>query len=279
MVRLLVKWVKHKQGEKFMIRSLWTAASGMAAQQMQVDVVANNLANTNTTGFKKSRANFQDLMYQTLQVAGATTPGGGQIPSGIQVGMGTKPAGVQKIFTQGDFVQTGNDLDIAIEGDGFFQVISGADGEELYTRAGNFTLDSEGYITTPAGDRLQPEIALPVETVLITIQSDGQLTAYGQGDTELLSEQINTYIFINPGGLFAMGRNLLRPTEGSGDAIEGIPGTEGYGTLSNGFLELSNVSVVDEMVAMITGQRAYEASSKAVQTADSMLGIANNMKR
>ncbi len=260
-----------------MIRSLWTAASGMNAQQMTVDVVANNLANANTNGFKKSRANFQDLMYQTLLIAGADTPGGGQIPTGIQVGMGTKPSSVQKIFTQGDYIQTGNDLDMAIEGRGFFRVLNGD--EELYTRAGNFTLDSEGYITTPAGNRLQPEISLPEESVLVTVQSNGQLTVYGAGDAVLASEQINLYTFINPSGLFAVGQNLMRPTEGSGEPVEGTPGSEGFGTVSNTFLEVSNVSVVEEMVAMIVGQRAYEANSKTVQTADSMLGIANGIKR
>ncbi len=260
-----------------MIRAIWTAASGMEAQQMNVDVVANNLANVNTTGFKKSRANFQDLMYNTMLIAGATTPGGGQIPTGIQVGMGTKPSSVQKLFTQGDFIQTGNDLDMAIEGRGFFKVLNNA--EELYTRAGNFTLDSEGYITTSAGDRLQPEISLPGETVLINIQSNGQLNAYGAGDTILATEQINLYTFINPAGLFAVGQNLLRQTEGSGEAVEGTPGDEGVGTISNTFLEISNVSIVEEMVAMIVGQRAYEANSKSVQTADSMLSVANGIKR
>lgn len=256
---------------------MWSAASGMVAQQINVDVVSNNLANVNTTGFKKSRANFQDLMYNTMLIAGATTPGGGQIPTGIQVGMGVKPSSVQKLFTQGDFIQTGNDLDMAIEGNGFFQVLQ--NGEELYTRAGNFTLDSEGYITTPAGDRLQPEISLPEETVLVTIQSNGQLTVYGEGDEILSEEQINLYTFINPAGLFAVGQNLLRQTEGSGEAVEGTPGDEGVGTILNTFLEGSNVSVVEEMVAMIVGQRAYEANSKSVQTADSMLSIANGIKR
>ena len=260
-----------------MIRGIWTAASGMAAQQMGIDVVANNLANSNTTGFKKSRINFQDLMYQTIMVAGADTPSGGQIPVGIQVGMGVKPSAVQKVFTQGDYVETGNDLDIAIEGKGFLKVLSGD--EELYTRAGNFSLDSEGYITTAHGDRLQPEISLPAETVLITIQSNGKLTAYGLGDEELASAQINLYSFPNAGGLYAVGKNLMRQTEASGEAVEGTPGSDGFGTVTNGFLEMSNVSVVDEMVSMIVVQRAYEASSKALQTADSMLQMANNVKR
>jgi flagellar basal-body rod protein FlgG len=244
---------------------------------MGIDVTANNLANSNTTGFKKSRCNFQDMMYQTLLIAGADTPSGGQIPSGIQLGMGTKPGSVQKVFTQGDYVETGNQLDMAIEGKGFFKVLHGD--EELYTRAGNFTLDSEGFITTPNGDRLQPEISLPAETVIVTVQSNGTLTAFGLGDEILTTEQINLYTFPNPAGLYAVGRNLLRQTEGSGDSVEGTPGTEGFGTISNNFLEMSNVSIVDEMVHMIIVQRAYEANSKALQTADSMLQMANNVKR
>ena len=260
-----------------MIRALWTAATGMNAQQMQTDVVANNLANSSTTGFKKSRANFEDLMYQTMLVAGATTPGGGQVPTGIQVGMGVKPAGVQKLFTQGDYVQTGNDLDMSIQGDGFFRVLHGD--EELYTRAGNFTLDSEGFITTPSGDRLQPEIALPPETTLVTLQDNGTMTVHGAEDQILATEEINVYTFVNNAGLFAVGNNLFRPTEGSGEAVENIPGEDGAGTVINNNLEMSNVSVVEEMVAMIVGQRAYEANSKSVQTADSMLSTANGLKR
>ena len=260
-----------------MIRGIWTAASGMNAQEMRINVVSNNLANANTTGFKKSRANFQDLMYQTLLIAGATTPGGGQIPTGIQVGMGVKPSGVQKIFTQGDYTQSGNDLDMSIQGKGFFRVMHGD--QELYTRAGNFTLDSEGYITTNIGDRLQPEIALPPETTLVTVQNNGQLTAHGDEDTILATANITLVSFVNPAGLFAVGQNLFRPTEASGDPVEGTPGENGLGILSNQSLEMSNVSVVEEMVAMIVGQRAYEANSKSLQTGDSMLSIANGLKR
>ncbi len=260
-----------------MIRGLWSAASGMNAQQMTIDVIANNLANSSTAGFKKSRANFQDLMYHTMQIAGATTQAGGQIPTGIQVGMGTRPASVQKLYSQGDYVHTGNDLDIAIEGRGFFKVLHGD--EELYTRAGNFNVDSEGYVSTSAGDRLQPEISLPSDTVILTVQADGTLTAYGDGDVELASEQINLYSFVNPAGLFSAGQNLVRPTDGSGEAVEGTPGQDGMGTTANRYLEMSNVSVVEEMVAMIVGQRAYEANSKSITTADSMLGIANGIKR
>ncbi len=260
-----------------MIRALWTAATGMNAQQMHTDVVANNLANSSTTGFKKSRANFEDLMYQTILIAGATTPGGGQVPTGIQVGMGVKPSGVQKIFTQGDYKQTDNDLDMAIQGHGFFRVLHG--NEELYTRAGNFTLDSQGYITTADGDRLQPEISIPPNATLITLQGNGTLTVHGANSTILATDQINVNTFVNPAGLFAVGNNLLRPTEGSGPATEQTPGENGSGTVVNNYLEMSNVSVVEEMVSMIVGQRAYEANSKAVQTADSMLGIANGLKR
>jgi flagellar basal-body rod protein FlgG len=249
----------------------------MNAQQMQTDVVANNLANASTTGFKKSRANFEDLMYKTMQVAGQTTPGGGQVPSGIQIGMGVKPAGIQKLFTQGDYIQTDNQLDMAIQGNGFFRVLHGD--EELYTRAGNFTLDSEGFLTTPSGDRLQPEISLPAETVTVTLQDNGTLTANGDDETILATANVLLTSFINPSGLFAVGNNLFRPTEGSGPATEGTPGEDGLGTVVNNFLEGSNVSVVEEIVAMISGQRAYEANSKSIQTADSMLGTATGLKR
>jgi len=260
-----------------MIRALWSAATGMYAQQMQTDVVANNLANSSTTGFKKSRANFEDLMYRTMQVAGQTTPGGGQVPTGIQVGMGVKPTSVQKLFTQGDYSQTDNQLDIAIQGNGFFRVRHGD--EDLYTRAGNFTLDSEGYLTTPAGDRLQPEISLPVETVTVTLQDNGTLTAHGADESILATAQVLISTFVNPAGLFATGNNLFRPTEGSGAATERTPGEDGAGTVTNNFLEGSNVSVIEEMVAMISGQRTYEANSKSIQTADSMLSTANGLKR
>lgn len=260
-----------------MIRGIWTAATGMSAQQLNIDNVANNLANANSTGFKKSRANFEDLMYQTFLIAGATTPGGGQVPTGIQVGMGVRPSSVQKIYTQGDFVQTGNDLDMAIQGHGFFKVLH--DDTELYTRAGNFTLDSEGYITTSAGDRLQPEIAIPQGTILVSVQPNGQLTAHGQDDTILLQTDIPLYTFINSSGLFAVGDNLLRPTDGSGEAVEGTPGVDGVGSLINQSLEMSNVNIVDEMVAMIVGQRSYEANSKALTTGDRMLETANGLKR
>ncbi len=260
-----------------MIRSLWSAATGMNAQQMQTDVVANNLANSNTTGFKKSRANFEDLMYKTMQVAGQTTPGGGQVPTGIQIGMGVKPSGVQKLFTQGNYIQTDNQFDMAIQGKGFFKVRHGD--EDLYTRAGNFTLDSEGFLTSPSGDRLQPEISIPADTVTVTLQDDGTLSSFGADEAILSTENILTSTFINPAGLFAVGNNLFRPTQGSGEATEGTPGENGAGTTVNNFLEGSNVSVIEEMVSMIAGQRSYEANSKSIQTADTMLSTANGLKR
>jgi flagellar basal-body rod protein FlgG len=249
----------------------------MGAQQMQTDVTANNLANSSTSGFKKSRASFEDLMYRTIKIAGQTTPGGGQVPTGIQVGMGVKPSGVKKVFTQGDYVQTGNQLDFAIQGQGFFRVIHGD--TDMYTRAGDFTLDSDGFITTPGGDRLQPEISIPIEATTITLDSDGTLTINGSGDEIIATENVLVTTFINPSGLFAAGQNLYHPTEGSGDPVEGTPGENGAGTTINNYLEMSNVSVVEEMVNMIVGQRAYEANSKTVQTADSMLSTANGLKR
>ncbi len=260
-----------------MIRSLWSAATGMSAQQIQTDVVANNLANSSTTGFKKSKANFEDLMYNTLLIAGQTTPGGGQVPTGIQIGMGVKPAGIQKIFTQGDYVETGNQFDFAIQGKGFFRVLHGD--EEVYTRAGNFTLDSDGFITTPSGDRLQPEISIPVEATTVVLQDNGTLTVFSNDQGILATENVLISTFVNPAGLFAMGGNLFRATEGSGEAVEVTPGEDGAGTTLNNYLEMSNVSVIEEMVAMIVGQRAYEANSKSIQTADAMLSTANGLKR
>ncbi len=261
-----------------MLRGLWTAATGMAAQQLNVDIIANNLANVNTAGFKKSRADFQDLMYHTLRMPGAMTAAGTQLPTGIQVGMGSKPMGVQKIFSQGDYNQTQNELDLAIEGKGFFMVVS--NDEEVYTRAGSFKIDSEGYICTSAGDRLQPEITIDPTAVSISIDSGGRLVVWGpDAETPLAEEDIKLYSFPNPAGLYSMGRNLYRPSQASGEATEGTPGLDGFGTIAQGYLEMSNVNVVEEMVGMIIAQRAYEVNSKAIQTADNMLQMANNIKR
>jgi flagellar basal-body rod protein FlgG len=260
-----------------MMRSLWTAATGMNAQQLSIDVISNNLANVNTASFKKNRAEFEDLMYQTMRVAGSPTEGDNMIPVGIQVGMGVRPVAVHKFFTQGDFQNTGNPLDVAIEGDGFFQVQVGE--QVMYTRAGAFKLNSDGTVVTANGYVLQPEFAVPQETRSISISENGRITALDSDSNELAAAEIPLYTFINPAGLDARGRNLYTPTPASGDPMEGVPGEENVGTLAQGFLEMSNVEVVDEMVAMIVGQRAYEMNSKAIQTSDSMLQIAVNLKR
>ena len=261
-----------------MLRSLWTAASGMSAQKLNMDIIANNLANVNTSGFKKSRADFEDLLYQNMKSPGADTSSGGQIPTGIQVGMGTRPVSVQKIFSQGDYTQTSNQFDLAIEGSGFFKILS--NGEEMYIRSGAFKLDSEGYLVTSQGDRLQPEFSIPENMVTFTVDSGGNMVAMeADGDTVVASGQLTIYNFINPSGLLSVGGNRFRPTAASGDPVEGNPGVDGLGTIAQGFLEMSNVDVVEEMVNMIAGQRAYEISSKSIKAADEMMQMANNIKR
>lgn len=260
-----------------MIRALYSSRTGMLGQQLQLDTVSNNLANVNTTGFKKSRAQFEDLFYQTIREVGVETSGGGQIPTGIQVGMGVRPTSVQRIFTQGDFVQTGNDLDVAIQGDGFFKIIR--NGNEYYTRSGTFKRDGEGYIVTGNGDRLQPEFAIPNNTITLTINDGGLITAMDAAQQVLGSVQLTLHNFINPAGLKSVGGNLLQETLASGAPIEANPGTEGLGTLAQTFLENSNVDVTEEMVNLIITQRAFEANSKTIQTADQLLSIANTLVR
>jgi len=260
-----------------MLRGLWSAASGMAAQKLTIDVISNNLANVNTVGFKKSRTDFQDLMYQTTKQAGSKTASGSEVPTGIQVGMGAMPVGVSKMFMQGDFKETKNELDLAIEGKGFFKVKSGD--EELYTRAGNFKLDTEGKVVTPNGDTLEPEISIEEDTVSISVDRFGKVTAFDPDGTGNEVGEITVYSFPNPAGLFSLGHNLFRATDASGDETEGTAGEDGLGTIAQGFIEMSNVDVVEEMVSMIMAQRAYEINSKAIQTADNMMQIANNIKR
>lgn len=262
-----------------MIRSLWTAASGMQAQTSNIDVISNNLANVNTSGFKRSRADFQDLLYDTLRPAGTSSGGGSQVPTGIQIGHGTRTVSTQKIFMQGDFQNTQNELDLAIEGQGFFQIVQ-ANGDLGYTRAGNFKMDSEGRMVSPDGLLLEPEITIPLDAIAVSIGSDGTISVLQAGQSA--PSEIGTIElarFVNPAGLQSIGRNLFIPTGASGDATTGTPGEDGFGTLAQGFLEMSNVSVVDEMVNMITAQRAYEINSKAIQAADDMLQTANNLKR
>ncbi len=262
-----------------MIRSLWTAASGMQAQTLNIDVISNNLANVNTTGFKKSRADFQDLLYETLSPAGAASSAGTQMPTGIQVGHGTSPAATQKIFMQGNYQYTQNKLDMAIEGDGFFQILQ-PNGEIAYSRAGAFKLNGDGEIVTSDGFLMEPGISIPPDSTAINIGIDGTVSVLQPGQTE--ASEIGTIElvkFINPAGLNSIGRNLYLGTSASGDPVTGIAGEDGFGTISQGYLEMSNVSVVDEMVNMITAQRAYEINSKAIQASDEMLQMANNLKR
>ncbi len=262
-----------------MIRSIWTAATGMQAQTLNIDVIANNLANVNTAGFKRSRADFQDLLYETLRPAGASSSEGTQVPVGIQLGHGTRPAAVNKIFLQGDFQKTDNELDLAVEGDGFFQILQ-LNGEIAYTRAGAFKLDSEGRIVTSDGFYLEPEITVPTDTVALSVGIDGTVSVVQAGATEATEiGTIELARFINPAGMHTIGRNLYVPTDASGDVVTGTAGEDGFGTIAQGYLEMSNVSVVDEMVNMITAQRAYEINSKTIQAADDMLQMANNIKR
>ncbi|HDM10485.1 MAG: flagellar basal-body rod protein FlgG [Deltaproteobacteria bacterium] len=262
-----------------MLRTLWIAASGMEAQELNIDVISNNLANVNTSGFKRSRADFQDLLYETLRLPGAASAAGTRVPTGIQLGHGTRPVAIQKIFLQGDYQHTQNELDMAIEGDGFFQVLQ-PNGEVAYTRAGAFKLDSEGRIVTSDGFPVEPEISIPNDTTKISIGTDGTVSVLQAGEIE--STEVGTIElarFINPAGLKSIGRNLYLPTSASGDAVVGTAGEDGFGTIAQGYLEMSNVSVVEEMVNMIIAQRAYEINSKAIQTADEMLQMANNVKR
>ncbi len=262
-----------------MIRSLWTSATGMQAQALNLDVIANNLANVNTAGFKKSRAEFQDLLYETLRPAGTASSQDTQVPAGIQIGHGTRPSTVLKIFSQGNMENTKNELDLAIEGDGFFQIIL-PNGETAYTRDGSFKLDSDGRIVNSDGFALEPEISIPSDALSISVGIDGTVSVLQAGDsTPSEIGTIELARFVNPAGLISTGRNLYITSEASGDEMTGTPGEDGLGSIAQGFLEMSNVSVVDEMVSMITAQRAYEINSKAIQTSDDMLQIANNLKR
>ena len=262
-----------------MIRALYTSSSGMQAQQLNLDAIANNLSNVNTAGFKRTRVDFQDLLYRTFPAPGTISAQGVTVPTGIQVGHGTRPVATQRIFSQGDFQQTENPLDLVIEDAGFFQILR-PDGTTAYTRSGAFKKDSTGKIVTSDGFPLQPGITIPADATSVTIGSDGTVSATVPGQTT--AQQVGTIQlarFVNPAGLIAVGRSMFVPTQASGDPIVANPGAEGMGTLSQGFLEMSNVKVVEEMVAMITSQRAYEVNSKAIQTADEMLSIANNMRR
>ena len=261
-----------------MIRALWTASTGMQAQQVNMDVIANNLANVNSSGFKKSRADFQDILYQTTRAAG-TGLDGGEVPTGVQVGLGSRVAAVQKVFTTGDFRQTENELDVAIEGPGFFQVTL-PDGAEAYTRSGALKKDSTGRLVTSDGFPLVPEVVIPEGATTITIGSGGSVEVILDGEsTPTQVGEFELIRFGNPAGLRNLGRNLYAETPTTGAPLAGTPGEEGFGTLSQGFLEGSNVNIMEEMVNMIAGQRAYEVNSKAIQTSDEMLSMTSQLIR
>lgn len=260
-----------------MIPALRTAASGMQAQQMNIDTIANNLANINTVGFRKSRAEFADLLYQTLRAPGSQSSPSTRVPAGIQLGLGVRLTSVQKLFHQGAVRPTHNTFDMAIQGNGFFQVLQ-PDGQFAYTRAGNFTVNENGQLVTHDGFLLQPQITIPQEAEAVTIEQDGTVSVLQQGQTTTLgSLQIAT--FINPAGLQAAGSTLFTETIASGAAILGTPGENQYGTILQGYQESSNVNLVEEMVDMILAQRAYEVNSKSIKSADAMLNTASGLAR
>jgi len=262
-----------------MMRSLYSAATGMKGQELNIDVISNNLSNVTTTGFKKNRVDFQDLLYQTLKEPGTPIATGTSAPVGIQLGHGVRAVATQKIFTQGEFEQTENPLDVTIEGEGFFQVQL-PNGEIAYTRDGAWKLNSTGQVVTSDGYLVIPNLVIPSNAIGINITQSGIVAVKlpNQVDLEVLG-QIELADFINPAGLKTIGRNLYIPSGSSGDPIVGIPGSQELGELAQGFIEMANVKVVEEMVNMIVAQRAYEANSKTIQTSDSMLQIANNLRR
>jgi len=260
-----------------MIRSLRTAATGMDAQQRKIDTTANNIANVNTTGFKRSRAEFQELIYQQVRASGnPNVPGGA--PTNVEVGLGVKTAATQKNFAQGTLESTENPLDVAIEGTGFFQVQQ-LDGTFSFTRAGNFKLDANGQLVTADGLPLEPAITVPPDATSIAIERDGRINITMPGDNTVQEVgQLQLVNFPNPAGLRSLGRGQFAPTEASGQQIIGLPGEQGLGEISQGFLEGSNVEIVNEMVSMIVSQRAYEINSKVIRTADEMLRTATNVR-
>jgi len=261
-----------------MLRSLYTAATGMEAQQLKMDTIANNIANANTTGFKKARPEFEDLLSETLRAASTPDPQGGSEPTPLQVGLGVKTGATTRSFSQGDLLNTGNPLDVAIEGTGFFRV-QRASGELAYTRAGNFRVDATGRLVTAHGDLVEPGINVPQEAKSLTLKPDGTLLATMPGREDAMElGQIELTTFQNPAGLSAIGGNLYEATGAAGDAVHGKPGETGVGTLSQGFLESANVKAVEEMIDMISTQRAYELNSKVIQTADQMLQRLTSMR-
>ena len=263
-----------------MFRSLYTAASGMQAQQLNLDTIANNLSNASTTGFRSRRLQFQDLIYQNMVMPGAAATQQTTVASGLQIGLGSRAQASEVIQLQGDLSATGNPLDLTIEGQGFFQVQLPS-GEIAYTRSGAFHLDAQGNVVTADGNPLQPSITIPQGATSITIGADGTVSATLAGQTA--AQQVGSIqlaLFANPGGLNSVGKNLFLSTTASGDPTIGTPGgSDGLGQIEQGYLEQSNVSVVDEFIAMIVAQRSYEASSRVVQAADQMFQLVNNLGR
>ncbi|MBP6096087.1 MAG: flagellar basal-body rod protein FlgG [Methyloversatilis sp.] len=254
-----------------MIRSLWIARTGMDAHQTQLDVITNNLANVSTNGFKRARAVFEDLLYQTMRQPGALNTQQNTIPSGLQIGTGVRPVATQRIHTQGNLQQSSNSLDVAVQGEGFFQ-IQMPDGTLAYTRDGAFQKDAQGVMVTSSGFPVQPQITIPPDAVSLTIGRDGVVSALQAGQaapTQIGQLQLAT--FVNTGGLQSVGENLYVETASSGTPTPNTPGTNGAGLLNQGFVETSNVNVVEELVNMIQTQRAYEINSRAIQTSDEML--------
>ncbi|MBS0280148.1 MAG: flagellar basal-body rod protein FlgG [Proteobacteria bacterium] len=254
------------------MRALSIASTGMAAQQTNVETIANNLANMNTTGFKQQRAEFQDLLYQNIQTPGAqTSDQGTYAPNGIQIGAGVRTAAIYRVTTQGDLQSTSNPYDVAIQGSGYFR-IQQADGTDAYTRSGNFSLSPQGQLITQDGLVVQPGIAIPANTLNVQINAQGQVNVTVAGNnTPQTVGQLELTRFPNEAGLNAIGNNLLLETPASGSPQAGVPGSTGYGTVQQGYLETSNVNSVDEITALITAQRAYEMNSKVISAADQML--------
>ena len=262
-----------------MMQSLYTASTGMLSMQMQIDTTANNIANVNTIGFKKSRAEFADLMYQVTEYAGTATSDVTKSPTGIEVGLGARPTAVNKIFTEGSLKQTDNELDIAITGRGFFK-LELPDGSQVYSRNGAFKMDDEGTLVNSDGYMVMPQIVIPPDATNISIATDGIVSVVQAGQTEATQVgQLGLTNFVNPAGLHSMGDNIYIETDSSGQALDGIAGLDGLGTIRQGFVELSNVELVVELTDLITGQRAYDSNSKVITTSDEMLQTVNNLKR
>ena len=261
-----------------MIRALWTSAGGMEAQQMNLDVIANNLANVNTSGFKKSSLEFSEMMYDTSESPGASSTDSSTTPTGIQVGYGSKAVATERNFTQGNLQQTGNTYDVAIQGQGFYKVTL-PDGTFAYTRDGSFLVNADGNLVTNQGYLVTGVGQIDPKATNITIGSDGTISATVNNAAVKISP-ITISNFPNPEGLNSLGSNLYQQTAASGNAVDGqTPGVNGMGTLAQGYIETSNVQVVEEMVNMIQAQRAYEINSKAIQTSDQMMGMANNLRQ